>query len=50
MVTERFPQKRTIAALVAGLVLVGCGCSRAPDNDRVSEICERCQASGGQWQ
>lgn len=48
--TERFPQKRTIAALVAGLVLAGCSGSNTPDQDTVLEMYERCQEAGGRWE
>ena len=45
--TERSTQKRTIAVLLAGFVLAGCGAT--PDNDTVLEMYERCQEVGGQW-
>ena len=46
--TERSTQKRTIAALVAGLVLAGCGAA-PPDEDKLLEMFKRCQEVGGEW-
>ena len=46
---ERSTPMRTIAALVAGLVLAGCGGAAPPDEDKVLEMFKRCQEVGGQW-